>query len=77
VITIALLISLIVYLWYLTLVVDLVDIYLRAKNKFIGANWLPCFGGNHKVLDHESSKEEIREEGVSPGTNRPLSSEAT
>lgn len=31
-----------IYLWYLALVVDLVDIYLASKNKILDSSWLPC-----------------------------------
>lgn len=43
VIPVSYLITLFVYVWFLTLVVDLVDIYLLAKNKLLQRTWLSCF----------------------------------
>lgn len=42
VIVVTYLITPMVYLWYLALVVDLVDIYLASKNKILAHSWLPC-----------------------------------
>jgi hypothetical protein len=40
---IAIIVTLFVYMWYISLVVDLVDVYFLTKNKVINVQWLPCF----------------------------------
>ena len=57
VIVVAFLISVFVYLWFLVLMVDLVDSYLITKNKLRIKAWLGCFEDNNELEKDASSKE--------------------
>ena len=51
VIAVTYIVTLFIYLWYLTLVVDLVDLYLIKNNMVMNHSWLPC-------LEEKKEKEE-------------------
>ena len=70
VIAVSFMISLILYLWYVSLTVDLVDVYLMTKNIVRNSSWFPCFSDSVKEEGEGSSKEEIQD----VGTNRPFNS---
>lgn len=68
---VAFLLTLVVYLWYLTFVIDLVDIYLISKNKVLKNSWLPCLEERIPVSSRESSKDDFNQ----PKTDRPFNSD--
>lgn len=65
---VASLITLVVYLWYLTFVIDLVDIYLISKNLVMKNSWLPCFEEDDSVISKVSSKDDFQPQR----TDRPF-----
>jgi hypothetical protein len=67
---VAFIITLIVYVWYLSFVVDLVDLYLISKNKVLTASWFPCMNPNDDRNSKGSSIEDINH----PPTDRPFHS---
>lgn len=71
VIAVAFLVSLIIYLWYISLTVDLVDVFLANKNMIRGGSWFPCLSQDTEEEEKGSSKEDIQD-GIN--TNRPFNS---
>jgi hypothetical protein len=56
---VAFLVTLAVCVWYLTFVIDLVDIYLISKNKVLKNSWLPCIEERMQESEKESSKDDF------------------
>ena len=71
VIAVAFLVSLTLYLWYISLTVDLVDVFLMTKNMVRSGSWFPCLSEDTAGEEQGSSKEDIQD-GVN--TNRPFNS---
>ena len=71
VIAVAFLVSIIIYIWWVSLAVDLVDVYLMTKNMVRSTSWFPCLKDEEELEQEGSSKEDIHD-GVN--TNRPFNS---
>ena len=57
VIVVAFLVSLIIYIWSVSLAVDLVDAYLITKNMVRSTSWFPCLSDPDDFENEGSSKE--------------------
>lgn len=69
---VAFIITFIVYAWYLTFVVDLVDLYLITKNKVLLSSWIPCLNRINDQDEKGSSKDDIND--ANHPTDRPFQS---